>query len=105
MASNSKRNEKRDLVTVSEELAAVPVAEVAAPEVPKEVVAETITRFSSGVSAGVRATIDSAPKGWTGKVRSEKDFDAASAALKSSNPNNLTVVHKPGLGHHSVAVG
>ena len=106
MASNSKRNEKRDLVTVSEELAAAPVVdEVTVVDIPKEVVAETITRFSSGVSAGVRATIDSAPKGWTVKVRSEKDFDAASAALKSSNPNNLTVVHKPGLGHHSVAVG
>ena len=106
MASNSKRNEKRDLVTVSEELAAVPaVEEVAVAEIPKEVVAETIAKFDSGVSAGVRATIASAPKGWTVKVRSEKDFDAASAALKSSNPNNIKVVHKPGLGHHSVAVG
>ena len=106
MASNSKRNEKRDLVTVSEELAVDPaVVEETVAEVPKEVVVETIAKFNSSASTKVQETIGSAPKGWTVKIKSEKDFDAAVASLKSSNPNNIKVVHKPGLGHHSVAVG
>jgi len=92
-------------VTVSEELAVAPVVEEAVAEVPKEVAVEAVAKSASSVSSKVQATIDSASKGWTVKIKSEKDFNAATSALKSSNPNNITVVHKPCLGHHSVAVG
>jgi len=108
MASSSKRDEKRDLVTVSEELAVAPAVKAEAvveAKVEKAVVKEVVAAFNSYVSPNVQSVIDSAPKGWTVKIKSEKDFNAATAALKSSNPNNIKVVHKPSLGHHSVAVG
>lgn len=113
MASSSKRDKERDVDTLpaessSDAVTETPVAkEFVVPDVetpdPTPLV-ETMA-MSKAVSAKVQATIDSAAKGWTIKVKSKVDFDAVSAALKSSNPKNLKVVHKPGLGHHSVAVG
>jgi len=57
----------------------------------------------SKIHPKVQETVDKAMKGATIKVKSKKNYDAVKASLKKYNPNNLKVVHKPGLGHHSIA--
>lgn len=112
MAGSSKRDKERDVDATespSDTVAGSSVVEdIVVPEfsVP-DVVAPEVKPFvaTGNLPAKIQATIDSAAKGWTIKVKSKADFDAVSAALKASNPKNLKVVHKPGLGHHSVAVG
>lgn len=91
MANSSRGTKKQDVESVKVEEGAVatePVAPVvSAPKVhPK-----------------VQETIDNAAPGWNVKIRSKANFDAASAAIKASNPKGLTIVHKPSLGHHSIA--
>lgn len=71
-----------------------------ADEVDVVVVAASV---SPKLNAKVQKTIDDAAPGWTVKVKSKENFDAASAAIKASNPKGLTIVHKPSLGHHSIA--
>lgn len=67
-----------------------------------EVLAEPVV-VKSAVPARIQETIDAAGKGWKIKVKSKSDYDAVVAALKVANPKSLTAVHKPGLGHHSIA--
>lgn len=114
MASSSKRDKERDVDTtksssdtvVGSSAVEAVVEDVVVPEFSApDVVAPEPVATAGKLSAKIQATIDSAAKGWTIKVKSKADFDAASAALKVSNPKSLKVVHKPGLGHHSVAVG
>lgn len=70
------------------------------PGTPKE---ETWSITPSKMHPKVQKTIDDADPGWTVKIKSKENFDAASAAIKASNPKGLKIVHKPGLGHHSIA--
>ena len=119
MADGSKRNKDRAVggfETVAEELAPVDIPEsdsilaVAEPVEEESVVdvsaelPEKETKEVSGLRKGVQQTINSAGKGWTVNVRSEADFVAATEYISKFNPNAVRVVHKPGLGHHSIAV-
>jgi hypothetical protein len=55
------------------------------------------------LNARVQETLDSAMKGGKVKIKSKANYDAAKQVLKDYNPKGLTLVHKPGLGHHSIA--
>jgi hypothetical protein len=111
MESDSKRDEEQVVAKDKPEPTSVvfskkkakfePVNEVLA-DLPAEPTVESSPE-SSVVPARIQETIDGAGKGWNIKVKSEADYKSVVAALKSSNEKTLTVIHKPGLGHHSIA--
>lgn len=104
MANGSKRNKDENLGSfeaVNEQLA--PVVETVVTDIVKP--GPETKKPVGNLPKRVQETVDSAPKGSKIKVKAEGDFDALRAALKESNPRNLTAVWKPNLGHHSVAVG
>lgn len=98
MANSNRGNKNRDVVSdftaavIPDAVAKAPAAEAVAPVV------------SSRLNSKVRETLDTAMRGATVKIKSEANYEAAQAVIKSSNPLELKLVHKPGLGHHSIAV-
>lgn len=94
MANGSRGTKKQDVepVKVEEDVVVKEPAKAVAPVVsaPK-------------LHPKVQKTIDDAAPGWRVKIKSKANFDAARAAIKVSNPKGLTIVYKPGLGHHSIA--
>jgi len=106
MANSSSGNEKRDVKPKKAEVGIVPAEPVSDPVVDNsnELVAPVVKK-PAGLDPRIKKTLDSAIKGGTVRIKSEKNFRAAKAALAASNPLNLKVEWKPGLGHHSIAVG
>jgi hypothetical protein len=69
-----------------------------------QAVEETTPVYESAeVPDRVLETVNAAQDGWTVKVRSDEDYLAVLELLEESNPKGLKVVHKPNLGHHSMA--
>tara|TARA_R110002096_G_scaffold66682_6_gene162279 strand:+ start:311 stop:637 length:327 start_codon:yes stop_codon:yes gene_type:complete len=106
MEDISERDEKQVVATGEKPEPTSVVFNKSKSKAKFEPVNETLTEpviVKPFVSARIQETIDSAGKGWKIKVKSKSDYDAVVAALKVANPKSLTAVHKPGLGHHSIA--
>lgn len=103
MANSNRGNKNRDVEpVVVAPLAVEAVEAVAKKEAASKVVEPRVT--SGDLHPRVQATLDSAMKDGKVKIKSKANYDAAKAVLKAYNPKNLTLVHKPNLGHHSIAV-
>lgn len=100
MANSNRGNKNRDVEPVV--IAPLAVDAAAKEEAVPKVVESRVT--SGDLHPRVQATLDSAMKDGKVRIKSKANYAAAKAVLKAYNPKNLTLVHKPNLGHHSIAV-